>query len=119
MLWPNLSLLNPQQLITCMSKAVGVLGVRTCCSHAVILCSCLLRTFKPCPAHQLLLIPRCFPGHLQTQTMKTAVESAQMLLRIDDIVSGISKKDRGGPGGPKAPQVEDPDAVDPEQQLPE
>eukprot|EP00983_Pelagomonas_calceolata_P023274 733013-Pelagomonas_calceolata.AAC.3 len=31
-------------------------------------------------------------GPTQVQTIKTAVESAQMLLRIDDIVSGISKK---------------------------
>jgi len=27
---------------------------------------------------------------------KTAVEAAAMLLRIDDIISGISKKQRGG-----------------------
>lgn len=34
--------------------------------------------------------------HSQTQTIKTAIESAQMLLRIDDIVSGISRKQMGG-----------------------
>lgn len=39
------------------------------------------------------------PACAQVQTIKTAVESAQMLLRIDDIVSGISKKQqvRGEP----------------------
>lgn len=43
-----------------------------------------------------------------------------MLLRIDDIVSGISKRQAaGGGGGGGGPQVEDPDAVDPEQMLPE
>lgn len=35
-----------------------------------------------------------------------------MLLRIDDIVSGLTKKDKqGGGGGGPAPQVENPDAV--------
>jgi T-complex protein 1 subunit gamma len=50
--------------------------------------------------------------------MKTAVESAQMLLRIDDIVSGITRK-QAAASGPRGAEVEDPDAVDPEQQLPE
>jgi len=37
---------------------------------------------------------------VKQQTLKTAVEAAAMLLRIDDIISGISKKKRGdsGPG---------------------
>merc|ERR1712066_238133 len=37
---------------------------------------------------------------VKQQTFKTAVEAAAMLLRIDDIISGISKKKRegGGPG---------------------
>jgi len=43
---------------------------------------------------------------VKQQTMKTAVEAAAMLLRIDDIISGISKKKRGGADGP--PQA-DPD----------
>lgn len=30
---------------------------------------------------------------VKTQTIKTAVEAACMLLRIDDIVSGLSKKE--------------------------
>ena len=33
---------------------------------------------------------------VKVQSIKTAVESAAMLLRIDDIVSGLSQK--GGPG---------------------
>lgn len=43
------------------------------------------------------------PVVVKTQTLKTAVEAAAMLLRIDDIVSGLSKKkdssgDSGGQG---------------------
>ncbi|KAA8497258.1 T-complex protein 1 subunit gamma [Porphyridium purpureum] len=38
------------------------------------------------------------PLEVKVQTLKTAVEAAAMLLRIDDIVSGISKKkEHGGP----------------------
>lgn len=50
---------------------------------------------------------------VKVQTIKTAVESATLLLRIDDIVSGMSKKDRTAPGQsqPGGRQVEDPDAV--------
>lgn len=37
------------------------------------------------------------PISVKQQTFKTAIESACMLLRIDDIVSGIKKpKDQGG-----------------------
>lgn len=40
------------------------------------------------------------PLIVKTQTMKTAVEAAAMLLRIDDIVSGLSKpKGSGGDVG--------------------
>lgn len=46
------------------------------------------------------------PLVVKTQTMKTAVEAAGMLLRIDDIVSGLSKrKDAGGAQG-GAPEEE-------------
>lgn len=46
------------------------------------------------------------------QTLKTAVEAAAMLLRIDDIVSGLGKKEKqGGGGGGPGPQVEDPNQV--------
>jgi len=39
---------------------------------------------------------------VKTQTLRTAVEAAAMLLRIDDIISGISKKQKGG-GQPTGP----------------
>jgi len=41
---------------------------------------------------------------VKTQTYKTAIEAACMLLRIDDIVSGISKGKGGGGGGGMASQ---------------
>jgi T-complex protein 1 subunit gamma len=61
------------------------------------------------------------PYAVKVQTIKTAVESATMLLRIDDIVSGISKKSRMAPGQskPSGPQTEDPDQVDSEQMIAE
>lgn len=37
------------------------------------------------------------PYTVKMQTFKTAIESACMILRIDDIVSGMSKKGGGGP----------------------
>lgn len=40
------------------------------------------------------------PFAVKSQTLKTAVESACLLLRVDDIVSGISK----GRSGPSATQ---------------
>ena len=51
------------------------------------------------------------PYEVKTQTIKTAVESAMLLLRIDDIVSGIQKKDKMAPGQskPAGPQAEDAD----------
>ena len=39
------------------------------------------------------------PIAVKLQTFKTSIEAACMLLRIDDIVSGI-KKDRRGQSGP-------------------
>merc|ERR1711874_46163 len=39
------------------------------------------------------------PLAVKLQTYKTAVETAILLLRIDDIVSGSKKKDGGGAGG--------------------
>lgn len=35
------------------------------------------------------------PFAVKSQTLKTAVESACLLLRVDDIVSGVSKGGRG------------------------
>lgn len=46
------------------------------------------------------------PLVVKTQTMKTAVEAAGMLLRIDDIVSGLSKK-KDPSGGMQGPSPED------------
>merc|ERR1711998_763723 len=40
------------------------------------------------------------PALVKSQTLKTAIESACLLLRIDDIHSGISKSGGGGEGGP-------------------
>ncbi|DBB13065.1 hypothetical protein WJX82_005547 [Trebouxia sp. C0006] len=56
------------------------------------------------------------PYAVKVQTIKTSVESAIMLLRIDDIVSGISKK-KGAPSGPTGTQTEDHDNVESEQML--
>eukprot|EP00928_Gymnodinium_smaydae_P057123 TRINITY_DN403_c0_g1_i1.p1 TRINITY_DN403_c0_g1~~TRINITY_DN403_c0_g1_i1.p1 ORF type:complete len:561 (+),score=155.12 TRINITY_DN403_c0_g1_i1:89-1771(+) len=38
---------------------------------------------------------------VKKQVFKTAVEAAAMMLRIDDIISGISKKKQAGAGGPQ------------------
>ena len=60
------------------------------------------------------------PYQVKAQTLKTAVESAQMLLRIDDIVSGMSKREKGsGPSKPSGAEVEDHDNVDSERMLAE
>ena len=40
----------------------------------------------------------CAVGRVKTQTIKTAIESAILLLRVDDVVSGVSKK-KDGVGG--------------------
>jgi len=45
------------------------------------------------------------PVEVKNQSFKTAIESACMLLRIDDIVSGIKKNDNGG--GRKAADSDD------------
>eukprot|EP01098_Paradermamoeba_levis_P011368 TRINITY_DN485_c0_g1_i4.p1 TRINITY_DN485_c0_g1~~TRINITY_DN485_c0_g1_i4.p1 ORF type:complete len:561 (+),score=219.90 TRINITY_DN485_c0_g1_i4:52-1683(+) len=39
------------------------------------------------------------PYVVKSQTIKTAIEAGCMLLRVDDIVSGISKRKEGGGGG--------------------
>ena len=60
------------------------------------------------------------PYEVKAQTIKTAIESATLLLRIDDIVSGIQKKNKMAPGQSSAPQPEDPDQVcNPTWQCPE
>ena len=54
---------------------------------------------------------------MKAQTIKTSIEAACMLLRIDDIVSGMKKKQISG-GGPKVETTTGED-VDSEQMLPE
>ncbi|RKO90983.1 chaperonin Cpn60/TCP-1 family [Blyttiomyces helicus] len=45
------------------------------------------------------------PQAVKSQTIKTAVESACLLLRVDDIVSGVSRRQEGGGGAPaQAPE---------------
>ena len=47
------------------------------------------------------------PISVKLQTMKTSIESACMLLRIDDIVSGIKKDKRGQAGKGSGPTGEE------------
>lgn len=49
------------------------------------------------------------PAVIKSQTIKTAIESACMILRVDDIVSGLRQKE-SHPGGPMAAAQEDRDA---------
>ncbi|CAN1312188.1 T-complex protein 1 subunit gamma [Linum perenne] len=56
--------------------------------------------------------------NVKAQTFKTAIEAACMLLRIDDIVSGIKKKQAPG-AGPSIPQIETEGDADGEQILPD
>jgi hypothetical protein len=52
------------------------------------------------------------PYVVKTQTIKTAIESATLLLRIDDIVSGIHRPNKPGPGQQTpGPQADDGDQV--------
>ncbi|KAH3767527.1 CCT chaperonin gamma subunit [Pelomyxa schiedti] len=45
------------------------------------------------------------PFEVKSQTIKTAIEAACLLLRVDDILSGVSKKkDAGGSSGPAVPE---------------
>ncbi|KAL1212727.1 T-complex protein 1 subunit gamma [Cardamine amara subsp. amara] len=55
---------------------------------------------------------------VKAQTFKTAIEAACMLLRIDDIVSGIKKKQAPG-SGPTKPTIETEGDADNEQILPD
>lgn len=60
------------------------------------------------------------PYAVKVQTFKTAIEAACLLLRIDDIVSGIAKKSRPSAGpSMQGPQTEDPDAADNERMIQE
>ena len=60
------------------------------------------------------------PANVKLQTMKTSVESAVLLLRIDDIVSGMKRSGPAAAPKPQGTQVEgDGGNVDSEQQLAE
>ncbi|KAI8526963.1 hypothetical protein RHMOL_Rhmol12G0039600 [Rhododendron molle] len=56
--------------------------------------------------------------NVKAQTFKTAIEAASMLLRIDDIVSGIKKKQAPG-STPSKPTIEQEGEADNEQMIPE
>ncbi|CAL5184986.1 unnamed protein product [Lathyrus oleraceus] len=56
--------------------------------------------------------------NVKAQTFKTAIEAACMLLRIDDIVSGIKKTQAPG-AGPSKPKIETEGDADGEQILPD
>jgi len=47
------------------------------------------------------------PLAAKSQTIKTAIESACMLLRVDDIVSGLNKRGGKEQGGPSAESMQD------------
>jgi len=51
------------------------------------------------------------PLSVKAQTIKTAIEAACILLRVDDVVSGISKKKEGG-SGPQVSQEPEPSMED-------
>jgi len=57
------------------------------------------------------------PYAVRLQTINTAVECACLLLRIDDILSGLKKKDKLGGGPAQTPQVDDGANVDSEYAL--
>ena len=59
------------------------------------------------------------PLAVKAQTIKTAVEAATLLLRIDDIVSGLKRRERLAPGQARGPQADDGENVDSEQMLAE
>jgi len=47
------------------------------------------------------------PFSVKAQTYKTAIETAVLLLRIDDIVSGSKKKTKDSDGAPSKPEPEE------------
>lgn len=59
------------------------------------------------------------PYAVKTQTIKTAIEASTLLLRIDDIVSGLARSKKLAPGQTKAaqPTTDAGDNVDSEQML--
>lgn len=56
---------------------------------------------------------------MKAQTFKTSIEAACMLLRIDDIVSGIKKRQAPGASQPSKPTIETEGDADNEGMIPE
>ena len=46
------------------------------------------------------------PIAVKNQVLKTAIEASCMLLRIDDVVSGVKKRDKAESRGPAPPMDE-------------
>jgi T-complex protein 1 subunit gamma len=44
---------------------------------------------------------------VKNQILKTAIEASSLLLRIDDVVSGVKKKDRERAKGPVPEEADD------------
>ena len=44
------------------------------------------------------------PIAVKNQVIKTSIEASCMLLRIDDVVSGVKRKEKQKQGGPSAPE---------------
>jgi len=44
------------------------------------------------------------PIAVKSQAIKTAIEASCLLLRIDDVVSGVKRKEKEKKGGPVAPE---------------
>lgn len=63
----------------------------------------------------------CHFLQVKVQTIKTSIEAATLLLRIDDIVSGLKKRDKLAPGqaAARGPEVDDGENVDSERMLQE
>ena len=59
------------------------------------------------------------PYQVKVQTIKTSIEAATLLLRIDDIVSGLKRRDKLAPGQQSQPQVDDGENVESEAMLAE
>lgn len=57
--------------------------------------------------------------NVKAQTFKTAIEAACMLLRIDDIVSGIKKRQAPQANESSKPTIEREGDADNEQMIPE
>jgi len=46
------------------------------------------------------------PAAVKRQTLKTAIEASCLILRIDDVLSGVGRKKEGGPAGGGGPPMD-------------